>query len=232
MLNQRLRLMEWTEDEELRFGPFRLIPRERRLEREGKPVRIGGRGLDVLLCLIANAPDVVSRSALIRQVWPNLVVEDGSLRYQIAILRRTLEDGADGKHYVVTVQGRGHAFVARVSRSLGVQQRSEVIRGIYGQPSAGKATVAEGVADAPASPLEGTVRLVEFGALAAAALDPATLASFLGFSVPSAGPSESLASLLRDKRVLLILDSGEYAIPAASRPVKTQGIGLTASDKI
>ena len=120
-MRQHIRPMEWAEGEEIQFGPFRLFPRERRLEREGKPVRIGGRALDLLLCLIANAPDVVTKAALMDQVWPNLIVEEGNLRYQVAALRRALEDGGVSNHYVSTVQGRGHVFVCRVSRSLGIE---------------------------------------------------------------------------------------------------------------
>ncbi len=48
-MKPHIRPIEWAEGEELCFGPFRLIPRERRLEREGKPVKIGHRALDVLL---------------------------------------------------------------------------------------------------------------------------------------------------------------------------------------
>jgi DNA-binding winged helix-turn-helix (wHTH) protein len=221
MTKQHLRPMEWAEGEELRFGPFRLIPRERRLEREGKPVRIGDRALDVLLCLIANAPDVVTKGALMEQVWPNLIVEEGNLRYQVAALRRALEDGADSSHYVTTVQGRGHVFIARVSRSLGVEQRCDPMDPDerHRLPGVGRTTVAAALADARLSALKGTSRFVGLGALTDA-LDPATLASMFGLNARSADPGASLASLLRDKRILLILDNGEHA-GAAARVAET-----------
>ena len=157
------------------------------------------------------------------QVWPNLIVEDGNLRYQVASLRRALEDGCESNHYVITVQGRGHVFASRVSRSLGDKQQSEVMHpgGSHQLPGVGKTTVVAAVADAPLSPLEGTIRLVELGALTDAALDPATLASIFGLTDQSAVPNENLAGLLCNKHILVIVDSGEHAIAVAARVVKT-----------
>ena len=77
---QSLRPGDWSAGEIIQFGPFCLFPGERRLERDGTPVKIGDRALDVLLCLIANAPDVVGKAALIKQVWPNLIVEEVNVR--------------------------------------------------------------------------------------------------------------------------------------------------------
>jgi len=39
---------------EIRFGPFRLLLRERRLERNGETVPLGGRALDILGALVAR----------------------------------------------------------------------------------------------------------------------------------------------------------------------------------
>src|ERR1700758_4593805 len=99
---QQLRSGEWSAGESLQFGSFRLIPGERRLERDGKPVKIGDRALDLLLCLIANAPDVICKAALIEQVWPNLIVEEVNLRFQINLLRRLLAEAGDGDRYLAT----------------------------------------------------------------------------------------------------------------------------------
>src|SRR5262249_50139574 len=40
-----------TEDSATSFGPFRLFPKARLLEKNGDPVHIGGRALDVLIFL-------------------------------------------------------------------------------------------------------------------------------------------------------------------------------------
>ena len=41
------------------FGPFRLHVTERLLEKNGVPVKIGSRALDILIALLQRAPEVV-----------------------------------------------------------------------------------------------------------------------------------------------------------------------------
>jgi DNA-binding winged helix-turn-helix (wHTH) protein len=100
----------------LAFGPFRLFPSERRLENEGKPVRIGGRALDLLIVLVERAGEVVSNRALLEKVWQDVSVEQSSLRFCIKNLRKALGDNQRGKQYVANVPGRGYSFVASAER--------------------------------------------------------------------------------------------------------------------
>ncbi|MDQ0393407.1 ATP-binding protein [Labrys monachus] len=99
------------------FGPFRLIPEERLLLRDGEAVGVGNRVLDVLVALVETAGEVVSQRDLIARAWPGVMVGDGSLRVTIASLRKALGDGEDGARYVANVTGRGYCFVAPVDRA-------------------------------------------------------------------------------------------------------------------
>jgi predicted ATPase/DNA-binding winged helix-turn-helix (wHTH) protein len=92
-----------------------LFPAERLLERDGVPVELGGRALDILITLVRLAGEVVSKTDLLSRVWPDTVVAEGSLRVHIASLRRALGDGEDGARYVTNVAGRGYCFVAPVA---------------------------------------------------------------------------------------------------------------------
>jgi predicted ATPase len=96
------------------FGPFRLSPSERLLEREGVPVRLGGRALDLLIALVDRAGETVSKRDLLQRVWPNVVVEEGSLRFHMVAVRKALSEGEGGSRYITNVAGRGYAFVADV----------------------------------------------------------------------------------------------------------------------
>ena len=98
------------------FGPFRLFPAERRLEREGSPVRLGGRALDLLIALVAHAGEVVPKRALLRDVWGDVHVEESSLRFHIKNLRKALGDTRSDTRYVTNVPGRGYCFAAPVDR--------------------------------------------------------------------------------------------------------------------
>jgi predicted ATPase/DNA-binding winged helix-turn-helix (wHTH) protein len=99
-----------------RFGPYRLTPAERVLERDGRPLVMGSRALDLLILLVERAGEVVSRRDLMDRVWPDMIVEDVSLRVSVAGLRKALGDGVDGARYIVNVPGRGYCFVAPVAQ--------------------------------------------------------------------------------------------------------------------
>jgi predicted ATPase/DNA-binding winged helix-turn-helix (wHTH) protein len=103
------------------FGPFRLFPSARRLERNGKAVDIGGRALDVLIELVNQAGRVVSKAELLSAIWADTTVVEGVLRTHVYSLRKALGDGDGGARYVTSVAGRGYCFVAPVVRSAAVR---------------------------------------------------------------------------------------------------------------
>jgi DNA-binding winged helix-turn-helix (wHTH) protein len=100
---------------ELVFGAFRLLPRQRLLYRADTPVRIGCRAREILLVLVERAGELVKKNELVARVWPGTVVEDGTLRVHIAGLRKILNDGTHGQHFIESVTGIGYRFVAPIS---------------------------------------------------------------------------------------------------------------------
>jgi predicted ATPase/DNA-binding winged helix-turn-helix (wHTH) protein len=108
--------MEVYSGEIIDFGPFRLDPGARRLEREGEPVQIGARALDILLVLVGAAGKVVGKAELMSAVWPDTSVVEGALRTHVYNLRKVLGDGVDGARYITSVAGRGYCFVVPVVR--------------------------------------------------------------------------------------------------------------------
>src|SRR5258707_7164435 len=115
----------------LAFGPFRLIPSQKLLLDNDKPVRLGSRALELLIALVERAGEVVGRDELVARVWPSTIVEETSLRVHIAALRKALGDGHGGARFITNIPGRGYCFVASVTpvpqpmtSSLGVATRS------------------------------------------------------------------------------------------------------------
>src|ERR1700679_127816 len=94
------------------FGPYRLFSAQRLLLEGDKPVRLGGRAFDILVALIEQAGELVTKETLIARVWPQTLVEEANLKIQVSALRRALGDGQGGDRYIVTVPGRGYNFVA------------------------------------------------------------------------------------------------------------------------
>lgn len=97
------------------FGPFSLHVSRRLLTRDGLAVSLGSRAFDVLVALVEKAGEVVPAEVLIERVWPQTVVDPGSLRVHVSALRKVLGQAEEGA-YVQNVPTRGYCFVAPVQR--------------------------------------------------------------------------------------------------------------------
>src|ERR1700757_3888218 len=99
----------------IRFGPFELNVAERSLKKANQVIPLGGRAYDILIALLENAGEVVTKSDLIAKAWPDVTVEEGSLRVHLSALRKALGDGQFGNKYIASIQGHGYSFVAPVT---------------------------------------------------------------------------------------------------------------------
>src|SRR5216684_6518855 len=228
------------------FGPFRLSTTERLLEKGGDPVQLGSRALDILIALVKRPAEVVSKKELIARVWPDLVVDEGSLRFHVSALRKALGQERSGTRYVTNVSGRGYCFVAPIShaaskpvplrnslaqlpiglprsptRMVGrdetVQLISEELTArrfltIVGPGGIGKTTVAIPVSRSMLAAFDGAVHYVDFGPLGSPSLVPNMVASTVGLPGNFDDPLAALTAFLRDRRMLLVLDSCEHLI--------------------
>src|SRR5215468_3798078 len=96
------------------FGPYQLLPLQRIVLRDRKPLQLGSRAREILVALVERAGEVVEKRELLRRVWPGMVVEEATLRVHINTLRKALREGEAGARYVESVTGRGYRFVAPV----------------------------------------------------------------------------------------------------------------------
>lgn len=105
-----------------RFGSFSLWEAQRRLERHGLPIRLGSRAFGLLLELLKRAGEVVGKDELLAAVWPDVVVEEASVRVHMSILRKALGEPDDGNgcvEWISNIPLRGYIFLGRVRREFG-----------------------------------------------------------------------------------------------------------------
>lgn len=229
------------------FGAYRLFAHERRLERHGRPVKIGARAFDLLALLVENAGEVISKQQIASIVWPGVTVGETSLRFQMVSLRKLLEEGPNGERSIATVSGRGYCFVQPVraprviavvdtlpagarrhpaippllSGMVGREQEVDALvelvetrrfATIIGPGGIGKTTVALAAAHRLAPSFEDDLAFVDLASIAHDDEVTAVLASTLGLPFNDRDPLTAVARQLRDRRMILILDSCEHVV--------------------
>lgn len=98
------------------FGPFQLNRTTCALYKAGAPIHVRSRAIEILLALTDKAGAIVSHRELFRRVWPNVVVETGTVRVHVARLRAILRKADPSNEYVQNVTGLGYRFVVPVVR--------------------------------------------------------------------------------------------------------------------
>lgn len=114
------------------FGTYELLPAKRALLRDHRPVLLTPKGFDTLLFLVEHRDRVVTKDELLHEVWKDVVVEEGNLTQQIFLLRKALEDSADGQQCIATIQRVGYRFVADVATPQ--EPGSQSARGARARP--------------------------------------------------------------------------------------------------
>ena len=93
------------------FGPFVLDVGSGLLQRHGKTLALGQRGMALLKALLDAEGRVVTKAELMDRAWPGTIVEEGNLTVQIAALRKLLGVAPDGREWIATVPRAGYRFV-------------------------------------------------------------------------------------------------------------------------
>ncbi len=96
------------------FGPFRVDPEKETLHRDDEPVPLTHKTFQILLVLIRNNKEVVTKDDLMKTVWPDTFVEEANLSRNIFMLRKALGESPQDHRYIVTVPGQGYRLAENV----------------------------------------------------------------------------------------------------------------------
>jgi Tol biopolymer transport system component/DNA-binding winged helix-turn-helix (wHTH) protein len=94
------------------FGGYRLDPRARMLSLGDQPIALAPKSFDLLLLLVERRGRAVERDELIRELWPDTVVEEANVTFQVSTVRKAL--GEDGSKWIETVPKHGYRFSGAV----------------------------------------------------------------------------------------------------------------------
>jgi DNA-binding winged helix-turn-helix (wHTH) protein/predicted ATPase len=114
--------MESSKPIALHFGPYRLAGPQGPLFRDDQPLKLKPKTLGVLWFLARQAGEVVTKTALLDALWPQSVVGEDALIFQIQALRRALDDDAKQPRYIATLHRVGYSFIAPVTSGVRVAE--------------------------------------------------------------------------------------------------------------
>lgn len=220
----------------LRLGEFEIDRASRALRRNGQPVPMGARALDVLWALVVARGQLVTKDELLRQAWPGLVVEEANVQVQVSALRKAL--GADAIATVPSLgyrlalpifEGNTHPgrhnlvaertpFIGRAVALAEAQARlgSCVLLTLIGIGGSGKTRLARRLAELQMDRFDDGVWWIDLAPLDRAEQLAPAVAQALGCPMSGAtAPLDALVRALRSRHVLLVLDNCEHLVDAA-----------------
>ena len=96
------------------FDDFFLDESNRQLSRDGNPVALNSKYLDVLVLLVSRAGQLVEKQHIFEEVWDGVFVTDAALTQCIKDIRKQLGDDASSPRYIKTVPKHGYIFIGTV----------------------------------------------------------------------------------------------------------------------
>ena len=111
----------WTDSGVVyQFGPFEVNSASGELLKNGRRVKLQEQPFRLLVVLLENAGEVVSREELRNRIWRDdtFVDFDSSLRVAVGKLREALDDDAENPRYIETIPKRGYRFLVSEVRQV------------------------------------------------------------------------------------------------------------------
>lgn len=237
----------------IRFANFEVFIAERQLRRDGKDIALRERAFEVLLALIEQAGQVVSKRELCRRAWPERDVDENNLQVEILGLRKLL-----GKNAIVTAPGRGYQFALRVdtATAASVPQTEPILIGrdedvraleallapgvlvtLLGEGGIGKTQLARVLVKRDETDAQGSTCMVALDTAQAGDQTWKAVADALQLSSDTHGNGAAgLSSLLRERKLMLVLDGCEQAVQEVAELVlvilnECPGVSLLATSR-
>lgn len=98
-----------------RFGPFVIDRASYRLTRDGEPLELSPKALDLLFLFAERPGTLVTKDDMLAALWPGLAVTDNALTQVVSDVRQALGDDPLKPRFVQTVPRRGYRFVGEIA---------------------------------------------------------------------------------------------------------------------
>ncbi|MCC7124382.1 MAG: transcriptional regulator [Acidobacteria bacterium] len=95
----------------VRFGPFTIDSRTWVLSRDGAPIDLSPRLVQILSHIVERHGEVVTKTELLDRFWPDVNVTENTLTRAIADIRKALGESVDTPTVLQTLARRGYRFM-------------------------------------------------------------------------------------------------------------------------
>ena len=111
-LLRRVRKSDLIPVQSIRFGSVEVDFERAQTRRNGEPVALAGKELQLLRYLVNRRGQVVAREELMREVWGYAgEVSSRTLDVHVAWLRQKLEKNPQAPEHIQTIRGKGYRFI-------------------------------------------------------------------------------------------------------------------------
>ena len=100
------------------FANFRIDVAKHRLLKDGEPLPVTPKAVEILLLLAQNSGRIVEKDELMAAIWPDTVVEESNLTQTVYVLRKILGQDASGEKFIQTIPKRGYRFLHELLHGL------------------------------------------------------------------------------------------------------------------
>ncbi len=118
--------------EVFRLGSWLVEPASGSLSRDDEVIHLAPKVMELLLFLVSNQGEVVSKEQLMSAVWPDTFVAETALTRSISELRHSLDDNSSHPVYIETIPKRGYRLLAKVEEYQETKKKSWVFPVLIG----------------------------------------------------------------------------------------------------
>jgi Tol biopolymer transport system component/DNA-binding winged helix-turn-helix (wHTH) protein len=92
------------------FCGFRLTPSEHSFNKDGLPVTLAPKAFEILVLLVENPGELVTKQDVMSAVWPDSYVEESNIQVHISAIRKALGNA----ELIETIPRKGYRFTGQV----------------------------------------------------------------------------------------------------------------------
>ena len=110
-----------------KFEQFVVDGGQRLIWRDGQELHVAPKTLDLILLLLARAPNAVSKTELTTRLWPDTHISDATLTGVIADAREALGDDGRAPRLIRTLHRFGYAFGAQIEHDASAHTNAPIL---------------------------------------------------------------------------------------------------------